>query len=186
MSAEKTQFLTSSQNKFIYRIARKLIGHDSFKVCNVSNRWEVFSPGEGGGVLYFFLIRRLGPSIYRSPQKNIRNFKHPKFFFEILATQKISQFCTLTLKKTLKCKEMTLKLAKFCDDPKKISTKSSYPQRIFIFLKTPQKIEIQNFEPPPPKKKKKKKARAYVCAKISESPHGYLVAHVLKTSTFSN
>ena len=43
---------------------------------------------------------------------------------------------------------MTLKLAKFCDDPKKISTKSSYPQKIFIFLKTPKNIEIQNFEPP--------------------------------------
>ena len=36
----------------------------------------------------FFRIHRLGPSIYRSPQKNIRNFKHPKKIFEILATQK--------------------------------------------------------------------------------------------------
>ena len=42
---------------------------------------------------------------------------------------------------------MTLKLAQFCDDPPKISTKSLYPQKIFIFLKTPQNIEIQNFEP---------------------------------------
>ena len=45
---------------------------------------------------------------------------------------------------------MTLKLAQFCDDPppkKKISTKSSYPQKIFIILKTPKNIEIQNFEP---------------------------------------
>ena len=42
---------------------------------------------------------------------------------------------------------MTLKLAQFCDDPKKISTKSSYPKKIFIFLKTPKNIEIQNFEP---------------------------------------
>ena len=42
---------------------------------------------------------------------------------------------------------MTLKLAQFCDDPQKISTKSSYPQKIFIFLKTPKNIEIQNFEP---------------------------------------
>ena len=53
---------------------------------------------------------------------------------------------------------MTPKLDKFCDDPKKISTKSSYPQKIFIFLKTPKNIEIQ------------KNARAYVCAKISENP----------------
>ena len=82
--------------------------------------------GGGGGYSNFFRIRRLGPSIYRSPKKNIRNFKHPKKIFEILATQKISQFCTLTLKKILNCIEMTRKLAQFCNDPKK-STKSSYP-----------------------------------------------------------
>ena len=49
------------------------------------------------------------------------------------------------------------------DDPKKISTKSSYPPKIIIFLKTPKNIEIQNFEP-------KKMGRAYVCEKISEYP----------------
>ena len=43
---------------------------------------------------------------------------------------------------------MTLKLAQFCDEPQKISTKSSYHQKIFIFLKTPKNIEIQNLEPP--------------------------------------
>ena len=59
---------------------------------------------------------------------------------------------------------MTLKLAQFCDDPKQISTKFSNPQKIFIFLKTPKNIEIQNFEP-------KKIGRAYVCVKISEYPH---------------
>ena len=58
---------------------------------------------------------------------------------------------------------MTLKLAQFCDDPQKISTKSSYPQKIFIFLNTPKNIKIQNFEP-------QKIAWAYVCAKISEYP----------------
>ena len=58
---------------------------------------------------------------------------------------------------------MTLKLAQFCDDPKKISTKPSYPKIIFIFLKTQKDIEIQNFEP-------KKMGRAYVCVKISEYP----------------
>ena len=63
---------------------------------------------------------------------------------------------------------MTLKLAQFCDDPKKISTKSSYSKKIFIFfLKTPKNIEIQNFEPP------KKMGRAYVCVKISEHPLGF-------------
>ena len=58
---------------------------------------------------------------------------------------------------------MTLKLAQFCNEPKKISTKSSYPKKIFIFLKTPKNIEIQNFEP-------KKMGGAYVCVKISEYP----------------
>ena len=57
---------------------------------------------------------------------------------------------------------MTLKLAQFCDDPK-ISTKSSYPQKILIFLKTPKNIEIQNFEP-------QKMGRAYECMNISEYP----------------
>ena len=55
--------------------------------------------------------------------------------------------------------EMTLKLAQFCDDPKNIH-QIFIPQKIFIFLKTPNNIEIQNFEP-------KKNDRAYVCVKIS-------------------
>ena len=58
---------------------------------------------------------------------------------------------------------MTLKLSKFCDDPQKISTKSSYPPKIFIFLKTQKNIENQNFEP-------QKMDRAYVFVKISEYP----------------
>ena len=39
------------------------------------------------------------------------------------------------------------------------------PQKIFIFLKTPKNIEIQNSEPP-------KMTRAYVCMQISEYPPG--------------
>ena len=69
----------------------------------------------------------------------------------------------MALKKTQNCIEMTRKLAQFCDDPKKLSTNSSYPQKILIFLKTQKNIEIQNFEP-------KKMGRAYVCVKISEYP----------------
>ena len=57
---------------------------------------------------------------------------------------------------------MTLKLAKFCDDPKKYP-QNLIPQKMFIFLKTPKNIEIQNFEP-------KKMDRAYVCVKLSEYP----------------
>ena len=117
-----------------------------------------------GGYSNFFCIRRLGPSIYCSPKKNIRNFKHPKKLSEILATQKnIPILYQDLIKKTLKCIEMTLKLAQYCDDPKKISTKSPYPKKIIVFLKTPKNIEIQNFEP-------QKIAPAYVCVKISEYP----------------
>ena len=62
---------------------------------------------------------------------------------------------------------MTLKLAQFCEDPKKISTKSSYPQKIFIFLKTPKNIEIQNFEP------KKNGPSLRMCENIRVPPLGF-------------
>ena len=52
-----------------------------------------------GGYSNFFRIRRLGPSIYRSPQTNIRNFKHPKKIFEILETKKNIPILCLDLKK---------------------------------------------------------------------------------------
>ena len=61
--------------------------------------WVPRGGGGGGGYSKFFLIRRLGPSIYRSPPKNIRNFKHPKKIFEILATQKNIPILYLDLKK---------------------------------------------------------------------------------------
>ena len=60
---------------------------------------------------------------------------------------------------------MTLKLAQFCDDPKKYPQNLHNPKKRFIFLKTPKNIEIQNFEPP-------KMGKAYVCVKISEYPPG--------------
>ena len=47
--------------------------------------------------------------------------------------------------------------------PPKNIHKIFIPPKIFIFLKTPKNIEIQNFEP-------KKMTRAYVCMKISEYP----------------
>ena len=61
---------------------------------------------------------------------------------------------------------MTRKLAQFCDDPKKISTKSLYPQKIFIFLKTPKNIEIRNFEP------KKNGPSLRMCENIRVPPLG--------------
>ena len=45
--------------------------------------------------------------------------------------------------------------------PQKYIHKIFIPQKIFIFLKIPKNIEIQNFEP-------QKMTLAYVCMKISE------------------
>ena len=42
---------------------------------------------------------------------------------------------------------MTLKLAQFCDDPKKYPQNLHTPPKKSIFLKTQKNIEIQNFEP---------------------------------------
>ena len=56
-------------------------------------------PGGGGGYSNLFCICRLGPSIYRSPQKNIRNLKHPKKIFEIFATPKNIPILYIYLKK---------------------------------------------------------------------------------------
>ena len=44
--------------------------------------------GGGGGYSNFFLIRRLGPSTYRSPPKKYQEFQAPQKIFEILATPK--------------------------------------------------------------------------------------------------
>ena len=52
-----------------------------------------------GGYSHFFFIRRLGPSIYRSPPNNIRNFKHPKKYLKFWATQILSPILYLDLKK---------------------------------------------------------------------------------------
>ena len=52
-----------------------------------------------GGYSNFLCIRWLGPSIDRSPQKNIRNFKHPKKIFEIFATPKNIPILYIYLKK---------------------------------------------------------------------------------------
>ena len=116
-----------------------------------------------GGTLIFSSYVGSDPASTVHPKKN-QEFQAPQKNIKILATPKNIPILYIDLKKkTLKCIEMTLKLAQFWDDPQKISTKSSYPQKIFIFQKTPKNIEIQNFEPP-------KMDRAYVCVKISEYP----------------
>ena len=93
--------------------------------------------GGGGGYSNFFRIRRLGPSIYRSPKKISGISSTPKFF-EILAPPKNIPILYLDLKKTIDCIEMTLKLAQFCDDPKKYPPISIPPKNIH-FSENPQK-----------------------------------------------
>ena len=80
------------------------------------------------GYSYFFDIRSLWPSIYRSPPKIIRNFKHP-------------------LRKDPKMhRNDPLNIVQFCEDPKKYPQNLHTP-KIFFFLKNQNNIEIQNFEP---------------------------------------
>ena len=56
-----------------------IITYSSGKLRTIMLSFKEIYPREGGGrVLHFFLIRRLGPIIYRLPSKNIRNIKkHP-------------------------------------------------------------------------------------------------------------
>ena len=55
--------------------------------------------GGGWGYSHIFGIRRLGPSIYHLPPKNIRNFKHLKKIFEIFETPKNIPILYLDIKK---------------------------------------------------------------------------------------
>ena len=57
------------------------------------------SPGGGGGTLIFSAYVGSDPASTVHPKKNIRNFKHPKKIFEILATQKNIPILYLDLKK---------------------------------------------------------------------------------------
>ena len=42
---------------------------ENFRIYSMSSKSSFGSPGGGGGYSIFFFIRRLGPSIYRSPDK---------------------------------------------------------------------------------------------------------------------
>ena len=62
--------------------------------------------GWGGGYSHFFFIRRLGPSIYRSPppppkkkkkkKKKYQEFQAPQKYLKFWQPKKIPRFCTLT------------------------------------------------------------------------------------------
>ena len=80
----------------IYRLIDSLykpimmIGHATIQTISIKYR---------GGYPHFFIIRRLGPSIFRSPPKNIRNFKHPHKYLKFWQPRKISLILYLDLKK---------------------------------------------------------------------------------------
>ena len=100
-----------------------------------------------GRYSHLFFIHRLWLSIYPSPHNNIMNFKHPKNI-ELLATQKKHPpFYTSTLRRKPKMHRNDPYIwSNFVMTPKNIH-KIFVPQKIFIFLKIPKNIEIQNFEP---------------------------------------
>ena len=78
------------------------------------------SPG-GGGEEYshFFLIRRLGSSIYCLPLKKISGISGiPKKYLKFSNLQNIFEFCSLTLRKSPKMFiNDPQKIGQFCDDP---------------------------------------------------------------------
>ena len=102
----------------------------------------------GGGVLSFFYIHRLGPSIYRSPPKNIRNFKHPQKIFEILATLKNTPILYIYLKKkTLKCIELTPEFSPILLWPQKNIHKIFIPKKYSFFWKPPKILKFKILNP---------------------------------------
>ena len=120
-----------------------------------------------GGTLISSAYVGSGPASTVHPPQNIRNSKHPKKkYLKFYKPQKYALFCTLTLRKDPKCIEMAPNYSPIVWWPPKNSHKIFIPQKIFIFLKTPKNIEIQNFDLPP----KKNQAYDYVCMKISRVP----------------
>ena len=98
----------------------------------------------------FFLIRGFEPSIYCLPKKKYQEFRHTQ---KIIPNFSFPKTIILTLRKSPNMYSND-PLVQFCNDPKNIHN-FFIPQNIFIFLKTPKNIEIQNFKP-------QKMVRAYL------------------------
>ena len=116
-----------------------------------------------GGVLSFFLLHRLGPSIYYLWKQNIRDIRQtPQKYLKFQQPTKISPFCPLTLRKVPICIEITPKNTPVLWLPppppkKKKCPNNLYTQFYFHFSENPQKYWNSKILTPPPKKKKKKK-----------------------------
>ena len=103
-------------------------------------------PASPQGVISFFFIRRLGPSIYCLPpppppkKKNIRNIKHPKKSLKFCKRKKYPHSVHLPWEKTPIYIEITpITSPVLWWPPKNI-------HKIFIFLKKKSNMEIQNFD----------------------------------------
>ena len=84
-----------------------------------------------GVLLFVFAYVGSDPASTLHPPKNIRNFKCPKNIWNFCNPKKYPDSVYLPKEKTLKyIEKKPLKLVQFGDDPKKISTKFSYPKNI--------------------------------------------------------
>ena len=92
-----------------------------------------------GGDSYFFCTRRLRPPFTVHPPKKSRISSTPKNIWNFSNPKKISQFCTLTLKKDPKLHRNDPQTSPILWWPPKISTKSSYPKNIH-FSENPKKV----------------------------------------------
>ena len=115
------------------------------------------SIAQGVGVLNFSVYVDSGPASTLHLKKISGISSTPKNIWKFSNPQKISTFCTMTLK----CIEITPKYSPILWWPQK-SAKSSYP-KIYLSSWKPQKYWNSKFEP-------KKMTRAYVSMKISEYP----------------
>ena len=108
---------------------------------------------QGRGYSPLLLVRR--PSIYCLP-KTIRNINHS----QKKSTKILFPFCTLTLRKTIKCIEMTPKNNPVLRWPPINVHKLIIPQKLFIYLKKTKilKFKILNVQ------------KAYVYMKMPEYP----------------
>ena len=101
------------------------------------------------------------------------NFKHPPKN-EIVANKIKFPILYLNLKKTLKCIEMTPKYSPILWWPKKISTKSLYPPKKFIFLKPPKILKFKILNP-----KNDPSVRMYENIRVTPPPPGVTVCQIM-------
>ena len=134
--------------------------------------WGVRGLGFGGfipqgGTLIFSAYVGSDPAYTVHPPKNIGNFKHPKKYLKFKQPPKISQFCTLSLKKDPKLHRNDPQTSPILWWPHKNIHKILIPKKNIHFSENPKKYwnsefwtpkngpslhmcEISEYRPPPP------------------------------------